>query len=332
MINLPYSVLELAAVNEGSDARTAIENAMRVAEIIDKKGFKRIWFAEHHNMSHIASSATVLLIQRAASRTKNIRVGSGGIMLPNHSPLVVAEQFGTLETLYPGRIDLGLGRAPGTDQLTANALRRDHIKNAMNFPNEIAELQNYFQPENPNQSVNAYPGKGLNIPFYILGSSTSSAMLAAEKGLPYAFATHFAPAQFAVAAEIYKNEFQPSEYLNEPYMIACVNAILADTDEEAQHLSTSFFNMVIELVSGQLRKGLKKPGEIHGLINHPEVETAVNNFVACTFVGNQKTAEENLKSFIADVPVDELMFTTYIYDIEKKLKSFELLAEVFQKN
>ncbi|MFA5619507.1 MAG: LLM class flavin-dependent oxidoreductase [Weeksellaceae bacterium] len=329
MIHLPHSVLELAAVNQGFDAKTAIENSMRVAELVDQKGFKRIWFAEHHNMPHIASSATVLLIQLAATRTKNIRVGSGGIMLPNHSPLVVAEQFGTLETLFPGRIDLGLGRAPGTDQLTANALRRDHIKNAMNFPNELLELQNYFQPKNPEQKVNAYPGKGLNVPFYILGSSTSSAMLAAEKGLPYAFATHFAPAQFAAAVEIYKNEFRPSEQLKEPHIIACVNAMLADTDEEAQYLSTSFFNMVIELVSGQLRQGLKKPGKIHELIHHPEVEAAVNNFTACTFVGNKKTVETNLKSFVSDVPVDELMFTTYIYDIDAKLKSFELLAEVF---
>lgn len=329
MIQLPFSVLELAAVNEGSKPREAIENSMRIAKTADQKGYKRIWFAEHHNMPHIASSATVLLIQLAAAQTQNIRVGSGGIMLPNHSPLVVAEQFGTLETLYPGRIDLGLGRAPGTDQLTANALRRDHIKNAMNFPNELSELQNYFRPEDSVQKVNAYPGKGLDIPFYILGSSISSAQLAAEKGLPYAFATHFAPAQFAVAAEIYKNEFRPSGQLKEPYLIACVNAILADTDEEAQLLSSSFFNMVIELVSGQLRQGLKKPGEIHGLINHPEVEVAVNNFAACTFVGNKTAVEENIKAFIGEIPVQELMFATYIYDIEAKIKSFELLAEVF---
>lgn len=331
MIDLPYSILELAPVNKGSNHREAIETSMNVAEVADQWGYKRIWFAEHHNMPHIGSSATSLLIQLAASKTKNIRVGSGGIMLPNHSPLVIAEQFGTLETLYPGRIDLGLGRAPGTDQITANALRRDHYNNAMNFPNEVLELQNYFQPANPNQSVNAYPGKGLKIPIYILGSSTSSAQLAAEKGLPYAFATHFAPAQYKIAARIYRNEFKPSAQLKEPYMIACVNAILADTDEEAQYLSSSFFNMVIELVTGQLRDGVKQPGEIHNIIQHPEIENAVNNFIACTFTGLKKTIEEKLKKFVSDVPVEELMFTSYIYDRGAKLKSFKLLSEVFMK-
>lgn len=331
MIDLPYSILELAPVNKGSNHREAIETSMNVAEVADQWGYKRIWFAEHHNMPHIGSSATSLLIQLAASKTKNIRVGSGGIMLPNHSPLVIAEQFGTLETLYPGRIDLGLGRAPGTDQITANALRRDHYNNAMNFPNEVLELQNYFQPANPNQSVNAYPGKGLKIPIYILGSSTSSAKLAAEKGLPYAFATHFAPAQYKIAARIYRSEFKPSEQLKEPYMIACVNAILADTDEEAQYLSSSFFNMVIELVTGQLKDGVKQPGKIHNIIQHSEIENAVNNFIACTFTGLKKTIEEKLKKFVSDVPVEELMFTSYIYDRDAKLKSFKLLSEVFMK-
>src|SRR5690606_29506784 len=191
MIQIPVSVLELAVVNENSNAKEAIENSIKIAQNADELGYNRIWYAEHHNMPHIASSATSLLIQMAALNTKKIRVGSGGIMLPNHSPLVIAEQFGTLETLYPGRIDLGLGRAPGTDQLTAHALRRDHLKNAQNFPKEVTELMNYFQPETPDAKVNAFPGKDLNIPIWILGSSTDSAYLAAEMGLPYAFATHF---------------------------------------------------------------------------------------------------------------------------------------------
>lgn len=329
MNNLPISVLELAIVNQNSNPKEAIENSMKVAQLADSLSYKRIWFAEHHNMPHVASSATTLLIQLAASQTQSIRVGSGGIMLPNHSPLIIAEQFGTLETLYPDRIDLGLGRAPGTDQATAQALRRGHLQNAQNFPNEIDELKNYFQPKDENQKINAYPGKGLNLPFYILGSSTSSALLAAEKGLPYAFATHFAPAQFYSAIELYRKHFQPSEQLKEPYIIACVNVIAADTDDEAHFLSTSLFNMFINMVTKQDRTGLMPPGEISQYIQVPEVRNAVNAMTAGSFIGNKESLEIQLNAFVSETKINEIMVTSPMYDIDAKLKSFRLVSELF---
>lgn len=327
MIHIPISVLELATVNADADFKTAIDNSMKIAVLAETLDFKRIWFAEHHNMPNIASSATPLLIQLAASQTQKIRVGSGGIMLPNHPPLVIAEQFGTLETLYPNRIDLGLGRAPGTDQVTMQALRRDHVQNAQNFPQEIKELQNYFSKNQPDAKVNAYPGKGLNIPFYILGSSTSSAYLAAEMGLPYAFATHFAPTQFEAAAQIYKANFKASEQLAQPHLIACVNVIAAETNEKAHFISTTFFNMIVHLVTNQ-RKGMEAPGEISPLINHPEIRAAVDTFTLCSFIGDRPTIDEKLNDFIATFQLDELMVTSHIYDMEDKMNSFRILGEL----
>lgn len=329
MIDIPVSVLELAIVNEDSNWREAIDNSMLVAQNVEKFGYKRIWYAEHHNMPYIASSATAVLIGHIADKTKKIRVGSGGIMLPNHSPLMVAEQFGTLESLYPGRIDLGLGRAPGTDQLTANALRRNHIQNAQNFPSELEELQNYFQPKSPEAKVHAYPGEGLNIPLWILGSSTTSAQLAARKGLPYAFATHFAPTQFLSAIDIYRANFVSSTQLNNPYLMACVNLIVADTDEEAEHIASSYFNIIVGLVTGQIRKGLSVPGEIFNLIEVPEVQHAVQTMTAYTFVGSKEKIGKQLKDFIHQTNIDELMITSHIYDIEAKIKSFKILSELF---
>lgn len=331
MINIPLSVLELAVVNQGSNAQEAIHNSIKIAQEADRLGYNRIWYAEHHNMSRIASSATSLLIQLAASKTSKIRVGSGGIMLPNHSPLVIAEHFGTLETLYPGRIDLGLGRAPGTDQLTAQALRRDHMKNAQNFPQEVLELQRYFKPVDPNAKVHAFPGEGLDIPIWILGSSTDSAYLAAEMGLPYAFATHFAPAQFHRASQLYKQNFKPSEYSDKPYLMACVNVIAAETDEKAQFLATSYFNMIVHLVTGQHKNGLMPPDEISELISHPEVRQAVENMTACAFIGNAQTIDSRLNDFISEYGIDEIMVSSHIFEPEDKIKSFEIVAELMGK-
>lgn len=331
MISIPLSVLELAVVNQGADTREAILNSIKIAQVADQLGYTRIWYAEHHNMRRIASSATSLLIQLAASKTERIRVGSGGIMLPNHSPLVIAEQFGTLETLYPGRIDLGLGRAPGTDQLTAQALRRDHMKNAQNFPQEVLELQRYFKPVNENVKVHAFPGEGLDIPIWILGSSTDSAYLAAQMGLPYAFATHFAPAQFPRASAIYKQHFQPSEKYKKPYLMACVNVIAADTDDEAQFLATSYFNMIIHLVTGQHQSGLMPPSEISDLIRHPDVRQAVENMTACAFIGSSTTINTKINDFIQAHGIDEIMISSHIYDPIQKMKSFELMANLMSK-
>lgn len=329
MFKIPVSVLELAIVNDGSNAKEGIENSIKIAQQADELNYNRIWYAEHHNMPHIASSATALLIQLAALNTQKIRVGSGGIMLPNHSPLVIAEQFGTLETLYPGRIDLGLGRAPGTDQLTAHALRRDHLKNAQNFPQEVEELMNYFNPKNPDMKVNAFPGKGLDVPVWILGSSTDSAYLAAQMGLPYAFATHFAPNQFFPAINIYRNHFQPSEHLEKPYMMACINAIAAKTDDEAHYISSSYFNMIINLVTGRTGTGLLPAGEISELINIPDVQNAVNSMTTYSFIGSKETVQTKLEKFITDTEIDELMVTSHIHDLETKLKSFKILSELF---
>src|SRR5690606_4996733 len=224
---LKLSALDLSVVIDGGNAASAIARTVEVARLVEQLGFERIWLAEHHNMEYIASSATSILIGHVADKTERIRVGSGGIMLPNHAPLAIAEQFGTLETLYPGRIDLGLGRAPGTDQLTAMALRRNNLNTAYNFPSDVKELQLYFGHDNTDGRVRAFPGEGLEIPIWILGSSTDSAYLAAEMGLPYAFAAHFAPAQFRTAISIYRQHFKPSAQLSEPYVLACVNVIAA---------------------------------------------------------------------------------------------------------
>ena len=327
---IPVSVLELAVVNQDSNAKTAIDNSMRIAQKADQLGFTRIWFAEHHNMQGIASSATSLLIQLAASQTQNIRVGSGGIMLPNHSPLVIAEQFGTLETLYPGRIDLGLGRAPGTDQVTAQALRRNHYENALRFPQEVQELQSYFQNTDPTKKVRAFPGEGLNIPLWILGSSTDSAHLSARMGLPYAFATHFAPNQFFQAKQIYQNEFVASSQLTNPYFMACVNAIIAETDEAAQLLASSYINMVTGLVTGKARKGLLPPGAINEALQFAEVRRAVEQMTRFAFIGSESSVKQQLSNFISESGIDELMVTAHIFDIEAKLRSYEFLAKIMQ--
>lgn len=324
--HLPLSVLELATVIEGGNAAMAIEGTVEVAQHAEKLGYKRVWLAEHHNMEHIASSATAVLIGHVASRTKHIRVGSGGVMLPNHSPLVVAEQFGTLETLYPGRIDLGLGRAPGTDQLTAMALRRGNLQTAYNFPSDIQDLQRYFSNTDPQAKVRAFPGEGLNIPLWVLGSSTDSAHLAAKLGLPYAFATHFAPTQFEAASQIYKQNFQPSAQLKEPYLIACVNIMAADTDEEAELLASSLYKMFLGLLTNT-RGPLRPPGPMPSFFYNPEVQQAVQNMVSCTFTGNGQTLKEKLSVFVAKHGINELMVTSHIFDQKAKLHSFSLLKE-----
>jgi luciferase family oxidoreductase group 1 len=326
MKDITLSVLELAVVRDGGTTREAIDTTVAVAQHAEQLGYKRVWLAEHHNMEHIASSATSVLIGHVAGETNSIRVGSGGIMLPNHSPLVIAEQFGTLETLYPGRIDLGLGRAPGTDQLTAMALRRNNMASQHNFPAEVRELLAYFENEDTDTKVRAFPGEGLQVPVWILGSSTDSAHLAAEMGLPYAFAAHFAPAQFATAIDIYRKNFRPSKYLSAPYVMACVNVIGADTDAEAEHLVTSLYRMFMNIITNN-RSGLKPPGELPPLFWHPDVQQHVKNMTACTFTGNKESLRRKLAYFIEETGVDELMVATYIYDKAAKLKSFSILMD-----
>lgn len=326
MNKIPLSVLDLATVVEGGNARSAIARTVEVAKHTESLGYKRIWMAEHHNMKHIASSATSVLIGHVASQTSHIRVGSGGIMLPNHSPLVIAEQFGTLETLYPGRIDLGLGRAPGTDQVTAMALRRNNIHTVNTFPEDVKQLQTYFSTENSASRVRAFPGEGLDIPLWILGSSTDSAQLAAQIGLPYAFAAHFAPQQFRTAIEIYRKLFSKSRQSQHPYVMACVNVIAADTDEEAELLATSLLKVFIGLVTND-RRPIQPPGELPDAYSIPEVRALVNSMLACTFVGSRETLQKKLNKFISETHIDELMVSTNIYDTEAKLKSYTILSE-----
>lgn len=326
MSKIQLSVLELATVCKNSNPSEAIQRAVEGAQHVENLGYKRIWFAEHHNMAHIASSATAVLIGHVAGKTNTIRVGSGGIMLPNHTPLVIAEQFGTLESIYPGRIDLGLGRAPGTDQVTAMALRRNNLNTSFYFKDDILELQRYFDENNVDAKVRAFPGEGLDIPIYILGSSTDSAYLAAELGLPYAFAAHFAPAMLAQASEIYRQHFRPSIYLQEPYFIICVNIIAADTVEEAELLATSLYNMFAGILTN-LRKPLSPPTEkpiYHGI---PEIENAVNSMVSCTFKGTESEIRDEVLAFADKYHANEIMTTNYIYDNNKRLKSFEIIAK-----
>ena len=330
MSSIPLSVLELATVIAGGNSRSAISNTVKVAQHAETLGFQRIWMAEHHNIQHIASSATSVIIGHVAGQTNKIRVGSGGIMLPNHSPLVIAEQFGTLETIYPGRIDLGLGRAPGTDQLTARALRRDNMETSMNFPQDVKQLQAYFSSDNESAKVRAFPGEGLEIPIWILGSSTDSAYLAAEFGLPYAFAAHFAPQQFRAAIDIYRNNFKPSKVLKKPYVMACVNIFGADTDEEAEFLATSLIRLFIGIITNE-RKPLMPPGDLPTSYYMPDVKTYVNSMLACTFKGSVSTLRKNLRTFIADTGIDELMATSHIYDFDAKLRSFSILKEALKK-
>ncbi|MEJ5054325.1 LLM class flavin-dependent oxidoreductase [Sphingobacterium sp. MYb382] len=330
MNSLKLSALDLVHITKGSNTKDAIERSVHAAQHIESLGYTRLWFAEHHNMPYIASSATAVLIGHIAGQTKTLRVGSGGIMLPNHAPLTVAEQFGTLEAMYPNRIDLGLGRAPGTDQLTAMALRRNNLNTSFYFKDDVQALLNYFENENPMEKVRAFPGEGQQVPLYILGSSTDSAYLAAELGLPYAFAAHFAPAMLGQASEIYRKNFKPSTYLQEPYFIACVNIVAAESNEEAQFLSTSLFNMFAGIITNS-RKPLSPPTEKVVYDGIPEIENAVNGMTACTFIGDKETIRAELLAFAEEFKVDELMTTSSIFDLEKKLKSYSITAEAILK-
>lgn len=324
---ISVSILELAIITQDSNATETFQKTKDIAQLADRLGYKRIWLAEHHNMAHVASTATVVLIGYVASQTENIRVGSGGIMLPNHSPLVVAEQFGTLETLYPNRIDLGLGRAPGTDQPTAEAIRKDFFEQAQRFPQNVSKLQEYFSSENASGKVRAFPAEGLNVPIWILGSSMDSAALAAAYGLPYAFAGHFAPKLMIQAFEFYRENFQSSEYLDKPKTMACVNIIAADTNEEAELLSTSLYQMFLNLIRND-RKGLQPPvSSLDDIMNEAE-RFHVNQMTAGTFTGNKEQLVTDLRKFIDYARIDELMVTSPIFDHQAKLKSIQITKEV----
>lgn len=329
MQEIPLSVLDLAPITEGNIAATSFKNSLDLAQRIEALGYNRYWLAEHHNMDSVASSATAILIGYIANGTKTIRVGSGGIMLPNHAPLMVAEQFGTLASLYPHRIDLGLGRAPGTDQLTAMALRRGRMETVQDFPADIQMLQRLFSSENCNAKVRAIPGEGLDVPIWILGSSTDSAHLAAQMGLPYAFASHFAPSQFHIAIDIYRRQFKASQYLEKPYVMACVNVIAADTNEEAQYLSTSFLQLLKGIVTGK-RSPLPPPLTSIEYLVTEDVQLLVNQMMHYSFIGDAPRILSGLEKFQVDAQLDEIMVTTHVYDHAARVHSYEVLKEAMQ--
>ncbi|HLM58405.1 MAG TPA: LLM class flavin-dependent oxidoreductase [Pyrinomonadaceae bacterium] len=324
---IPFSVLDLAPVREGGTIAESFGNTVDLARHAEAFGYRRYWLAEHHNMPGIASAATAVLIGHVAGKTSTIRVGSGGVMLPNHSPLVVAEQFGTLESLYPGRIDLGLGRAPGTDQPAARALRRARANVEDDFLSDVAELLFYFAPPAPGQAVRAVPGAGLNVPVWLLGSSLYGAQLAASRGLPFAFASHFAPDYLTHALALYRQQFRPSEALSESYAMACVNVIAADTDAEARRLFTSLQQQFVNLRRGT--PGLLQPPVEDAEGRWSPVERAgIEHALRYSFVGSRETVRRGLEAFVAGTGVDELMVSGHIYDHAARLRSFELAAAV----
>ncbi len=324
---IPYSVLDLATIIEGKVAADSFKNCLALAKHAEALGYTRFWLAEHHNMASVASSATVVLIGFIAGGTNTIRVGSGGIMLPNHAPLIVAEQFGTLESLYPGRIDLGLGRAPGTDQLTARAIRGENFNIQNYFPDDIRTLQTLFSVENKSSKVRAVPGEGLDIPIWILGSSTDSARVAAAFGLPYAFASHFAPAYFMEAINIYRQNFKPSQQLKRPYVLACVNVVAADTDAQAKYLATSVQQLFLGILTNQ-RRPLQPPVDNMDSIWGVQEKAAAKQMLKYSFIGGPQKIKTEMQSFLQSSGVDEIMVTSHIYDHTARLKSYSLLAEI----
>jgi luciferase family oxidoreductase group 1 len=322
----PFSVLDLAFIPQDSTPADALHNTLDLAQHAENWGYNRYWLAEHHNMVGIASAATSVVIGYVAGGTRTIRVGAGGIMLPNHAPMIIAEQFGTLETLYPGRIDLGVGRAPGTDQRTLRALRRDP-SSADTFPQDVVELQALLGPLQPGQAVQAVPGTDTNVPIWILGSSLFGAQLAAMLGLPYAFASHFAPNALMQALQVYRERFQPSAQLDRPYAMVGVNVIAADTDEEARHLFTSPQQQFTNLFRGT-RGQLQPPIDDIESYWSPAEKAQAMNMLSCSFVGSPETVRQGLEGFIEQTGADEIIAASAIYDHAARLRSYEILAQI----
>jgi len=322
----PLSILDLVPVPEGATPGDALRNSLALAQAAERLGYTRYWVAEHHNMTGIASAATSLVIGYLAAGTTTLRLGAGGVMLPNHSPLVIAEQFGTLQALYPGRIDLGLGRAPGTDQRTARALRRD-MQSADDFPADVQELQRLLGPVQPGQAVQAVPGGGSNVPLWILGSSHFGAQLAAALGLPYSFASHFAPDALYDALALYHQNFRPSAQQAKPHAMLGVNVVVADTDEQARRLFTSQQQAFVELLRGA-RGRYKPPLDDIEAYWTPAEKAHVSHMLRCSFVGSPQTVKQGLEAFVADTRADELMVVTAVFDAAARVRSYELLAGV----
>ncbi|NML26719.1 LLM class flavin-dependent oxidoreductase [Zoogloea dura] len=325
--SLPLSFLDLVAVREGGTVADALAISLRTARHAEALGFSRYWLAEHHNMAGIASSATAVLVGHIAGGTSTIRVGSGGVMLPNHAPLVVAEAFGTLAELFPGRIDLGLGRAPGTDGLTMRALRRDRVEREEDFPRDVAELQQLLAPAEPGQRLIAMPGAGTRVPIWLLGSSLFSARLAAERGLPYAFASHFAPRLLLQAVDLYRTHFRPSEQLAEPYVIIGVPLIAAPTDEEAEYLASSTFQRVLGILRGDRRR-LQPPKENFMAGLSAEERAGIAEFLGAAVIGGPDTVRDGLARLVAATGADEVMLVSDVFDADLRLRCLDIAAAV----
>ena len=328
--HIAYSILDLALVSEGHTLKQTFNNVLKLAQHAEAFGYTRYWLAEHHNAPNIGSSATSVLIGYVAEGTDTLHIGSGGIMLPNHSPLIIAEQFGTLASLYPNRIDLGLGRAPGTDRDTAEAIRSNFMQAAHSFPNELEKIQTYFSKENANSKVRATVAEGVKVPIYILGSSTDSAHLAAKKGLPYAFASHFATTHLWEALKIYRKEFKPSQDLKKPYVMAGVNIIVADTNEEAQRLSTSLIRMILGIFTGK-RDYVQPPTAMTNELKEIMQSPQVNQMLKYSFIGSKATVKAQVKVFMEQSKADELIAVTNIYDLKDRIRSYELFAEIMKE-
>lgn len=329
---IPISVLDLAPILQGGTAKDSFKNTVDLAQNAERWGYNRYWLAEHHNMPGIGSSATSVLIGHVAQSTSKIRVGSGGIMLPNHAPLVIAEQFGTLESLFPGRIDLGLGRAPGTDQRTAFALRRGHGSDGQDFPDQLEELRNYFDPDMDAGplKIRAVPGEGLSIPIWLLGSSGFSARLSAQLGLPFAFASHFSPENTIPALELYYNNFQPSDILDEPYSMVVANVIAADTEKEAKRLATSMELQFLNLIRNTPTPLLPPVDNMDEIWTEHEKNLLIKQF-GSAMVGTHETVKEKLQNFLTETGASEMMINAQIYDHDARLRSFEIVSEITQK-
>lgn len=327
--DIPFSILDLAPIVTGGTARESLQNSLDLAQHAENWGYNRYWVAEHHNMPGIASSATSVVIGHIAAGTSKIRVGSGGIMLPNHAPLVIAEQFGTLESLFPGRIDLGLGRAPGTDQITAHALRRDRRSDGQDFPEQLHELRAYFDPSIATEQipVRAIPGEGLKIPIWLLGSSGFSAQLAGQLGLPFSFASHFSPEYTIPALELYRRNFRPSEVLAEPYAMVGVNVIAADSDEKAKYLATSMQQQFLNLVRNkpsQLQPPVEDMDQLWSVYEKAMLEKQLGSSI----VGGPETVKNKLQKFLDETGANEMIVNAMIYDHQERLRSFEIVADI----
>lgn len=329
LTDIKFSVLDLSPIVVGGNASESLKNTLDLAQHVEKWGFNRYWLAEHHNMTGIASSATSVVIGHVAQGTSKIRVGSGGIMLPNHAPLVIAEQFGTLESLFPGRIDLGLGRAPGTDQLTAYALRRDKQSNGEDFPEQVEELRSYFNPAlgSSSRHVRAVPGEGLNVPIWLLGSSGFSAQLAGQLGLPFSFASHFSPNNTLGALRLYRKSFKPSDILDKPYAMVGVNVIAADSDEKAKRLATSMQQQFLGLIRNTPGK-IKPPVDNMDEIWTPYEQAALEQQLGSSIIGDPETVKQKLQAFLDETQADEMIVNAQIFDHYDRLRSYEIVSEI----